>query len=65
MNEVYYRIIFSLLENEFVVCTLQGFDEVDYDKDYMLPLKFKDEKFADSMASVLNENNDKRVKYSK
>lgn len=51
--EKYYRIMY--LNDEFTVCCLQDFDEMDYDKESELPLKFKDEDVAKRMVNILNE----------
>lgn len=50
---MYYRIMY--LDNMFVVCCLQDFDELYYDKETELPLKFNDEEVAKRMANVLNK----------
>lgn len=56
MNDVYYRLKYD--GTEFVVCTMQWFDEFDYDQKTMLNLKFEKEDVAERFANILNGRND-------
>lgn len=59
--EVYYRIMY--IDNEYKVCCLQDFDEIDYNKEMQLPLKFSSETIAERLADTLNKS--KYIEFSK
>ena len=54
--EVYYRIKYDA--GEYIVCSVQWFDECDYDQSSMLNLKFENEMAAKQFAEVLNRRQD-------
>lgn len=55
-NDVYYRLKYDC--SEFIVCTVQWFDEFDYDQKAMLNLRFKKEDVAQRFADFLNSRQD-------
>ena len=55
-NDVYYRLKYD--GSGFMVCTVQWFDEFDYDQKSMLNLRFEKESVAQRFADLLNGRQD-------
>lgn len=55
-DDLYYRLRYN--GSEFVVCSVQWWDEFDYDQKMMLNLKFEKEDVAQRFADLLNGRQD-------